>query len=311
MATNAAATLISEQIVKLPLIDRSVAELLTVLNKPISNFNQIITYLSPEVAARFLDMANSASPDREVSSISYAVQLLGYDHMKKILVSSILMDQFTRHLPAFDFKRFQTQSLFCAVLSRIVGKIIDYEKPEDLFTAGLMHNIGKQIIAVHFEEAHQRIVSLKNETGIETGEAERHVLGMTHAEIGSMVLKKFNIPDRICEAVRYHNVSLDRLPPYPEGELCRIIHTTSRIVSHYSLPETFPTISLERQLQTDIDILQEKHKVAVGEAVRTVGYHKAYPRLLEKVSDGLMIDLRKQLRMRKEFVHLECADRSG
>lgn len=311
MSPDTTATLISEQIVKLPLIDRSVAELLTVLNKPISNFNQILMYLSPEVAARFLDMANSASPDREVSSISYAVQLLGYDHMKKILISSILMDQFTRHLPAFDFKRFQTQSLFCAVLSRIVGKIIDYEKPEDLFTAGIMHNIGKQIIAVHFEEAHRRIVLLKNEQDIETREAERQVLGMTHAEIGSMVLKKFHIPDRICDAVRYHNVSPDRLPPYPEGELCRIIHTTSRIVSRYALPETFPTISLERQLQTDIDILREQHKVAVGKAVRTIGYRKAYPTLLEKVSDGLMIDLRKQVRMRTKFVYPECVEWSG
>lgn len=303
--------LIANKIVKLPLVDSSVADLLAVLNRPISNFSQIVDRLSPEVAARFLDMANSTNPGREVTSLSYAVQLLGYSHMKKILVSSILIDQFTRHLPDFDFKRFQTQSLFCAVLSRIIGKIIDCEKIEDLFTAGVLHNIGKQIIAVHFQEEHRKIIELKNTRSVGTREAEQEILGIGHAEIGAVVLEQFNIPRPVCDAVRFHNADPGSLPPHPEGELCRVVHAASRIVSRFTLPEAFPTLSLERQMAADIDFRKEAHKAAVAEAVRSIGYHHAFPNLLHKVAEGLMIDLKKQLRLRGEMSAAACLPGSG
>lgn len=293
--------LVTDKIVKLPLIERSVAELLTVLNRPVSNYAHIVDRLSPEVAARFLDMANSARPGHEVKSLSHAAQLLGYGHMKKILVSSILMDQFTRHLPYFDFNRFQTQSLFCAVLARIIGRIIDYENPEDLFAAGVLHNIGKQIIAVHFQDAHREIVRLKNEAGMSTREAEEQVLGTTHAEVGATVLEQLNIPAAICDAVRCHNQPLHRLPPSPEGELVRVVHTASRIVSLFTLPDRFPTLSLERRLSSDIDLRREEHKLAVAESIRSVGYSRAFPKLLQRVSEGLVDDLKQLVRLRADL----------
>ncbi|MFZ7125718.1 MAG: HDOD domain-containing protein [Desulfobacterales bacterium] len=291
---------ISERIVQFPIVDRCVGELMAVLNRPGSNFSQIVDRLSPEVAARFLDMANSANPGREVRSLSYAVQLLGYGHMKKILISAILMEPFTRQLPAFDFKRFQTQSLFCGVIARVIGRIIDYERPEDLFTAGVLHNIGKQMIAIHFPEQHQEILDLKHRERLETGKAEEQVLGITHAEVGAIVLKRFNIPDAICEAVRLHNADIRALPPYPEGEFSRVVHVASRVVHRYALPDAFPTLSLERRMGPDIEIRKEEHRQAVADAMRNQGYHRVFPKLLRQIADGLMIDLKKQFRLREE-----------
>ena len=81
---------ISTQINKLPLVDSEVVDIITLLNNPASNFKQIVQKLSPSLATRFLNIANSAYyGGREVRSIDYAVNLLGYDKMKDILITSI------------------------------------------------------------------------------------------------------------------------------------------------------------------------------------------------------------------------------
>ncbi|MGD9121851.1 MAG: HDOD domain-containing protein, partial [Desulfobacterales bacterium] len=99
MTTEETIERIESKINKLPLVDTEVVEIITLLNNPSSNFDQIVEKLSPSLAARFLNMANSAYyGSREVRSINYAVQLLGYGKMKDILVTSILMDHFTRRL---------------------------------------------------------------------------------------------------------------------------------------------------------------------------------------------------------------------
>jgi HD-like signal output (HDOD) protein len=90
---------ISSKIDKLPLVDSEVVEIITLLNNPASNFKQIVEQLSPSLAARFLNIANSAYyGGREVRNIDYAVKLLGYAKMKDILITSILVDHFTKRL---------------------------------------------------------------------------------------------------------------------------------------------------------------------------------------------------------------------
>ncbi|MBW2167349.1 MAG: HDOD domain-containing protein [Deltaproteobacteria bacterium] len=54
----------------------------------------------------------------------------------------------------FNFNKSQTHAQFCAAVSRIVGEILDYSNPEDLFTVVTLHNIGKLVIAVYFKDEH-------------------------------------------------------------------------------------------------------------------------------------------------------------
>jgi len=181
---------IEDKINRLPLIDVTVLKVISLLDNPESNFEQIVEHLSPDIAVRFLSMASSAYYGREVQSISYAVRLLGYSEMKKLLIISILLDHFTRRLKEFSFNKFQKQAQFCAVIAQVLGKIIDYEKKEDLFTVGMLHNIGKLVLAVYFKDKHREIISLKKSEGLTTSDAEQKIMGVTHAEIGSLPQEK-------------------------------------------------------------------------------------------------------------------------
>ncbi len=152
---------LKEKISRLPMISGDVFEIISLLNRPESNFNKIVEKISPSLATRFLSMANSAYYGREVRSVHYAVKLLGYRRMKDMLISSILVNHFTDRLKNFDFDKFQTQAHFCAAVSNVLGEILAYEKPDDLFTVATLQNIGKLVIAVYFKEEHKKIIHLK------------------------------------------------------------------------------------------------------------------------------------------------------
>ena len=68
--------MIDKKVRNLPLIDSAVVKIISLLNNPDSNFEQIVERLSPDLSARFLNIANSAHYGREVRSISFAVKLL-------------------------------------------------------------------------------------------------------------------------------------------------------------------------------------------------------------------------------------------
>ena len=164
MTTQETIKRIESKINKLPLIDSEVVGIITLLNNPTSNFDMIVEKLSPSLAARFLNIANSAYyGGREVRSINYAVQLLGYAKMKDILITSILMDHFTRQLKDFNFDKFLKQAQFCAVVAKVIGEILSFKQLDDLFTAATLQNIGKLVIAVYFIDEHRQIVALKKQ----------------------------------------------------------------------------------------------------------------------------------------------------
>ena len=292
--------LIKDKTKRLPLTDASVFEIISLLNDPESNFKQIIEKLSPDIVVRFLKMANSAYYSREVRSINYAVRLLGYKKMAQILNASILIDHFAKrsNFENFNFNKFQTHAQFCAAVSRILGEILDYSNPEDLFTVATLHNIGKLVIAVYFKDEHKRIIVLKKSKDISTTEAEQRILNITHAEIGALVLENFNIPRDICDVVRFHHAKNRILPEECNFQLELIARESARIVGHFMLPEEMKPLEIINLLQETIREGREICKEVVRTGIRSKGYREVFPSLLEQASDLVCRDLKKKLQER-------------
>ena len=243
---------IEKEINRLPLIDVTIWKVITLLDDPNSNFEKIAEEVSPDIATRFLSMASSAFYGRKVDSINYAVRVLGYGQMKKLLITSMLFEHFTKHLKAFSFAKFQTQAHFCAAVSRALGQMLDYGKQEDLFTVAMLHNIGKLVLAVYFKDEHQQIVALKQKELLKTSAAEMQILGMTHAEIGALLLKRFNIPERICDAVRFHDIQDEIVLGQDDYRLILISKAAASLVRRYTLPEEIEPLKLFGALEPTI-----------------------------------------------------------
>lgn len=204
--TRACLQKIENKIKGLPLVDVAAFDALNLLNDPFSDFEKLAEKISPDVAARFLNIANSAFYGCEVYSLLHALRILGYTQMKQVLITSFLLDHFSKHLKfrAFSFQEYIGQAQSCAALSRLLGEAVGFKRTEDLYTAALLHNIGLLVMAVYFDEAYEASVALAAESGVSLLQAQRRVLGVTHPEIGALALKRLNIPEEICEAVRWH-----------------------------------------------------------------------------------------------------------
>ena len=306
MTTQETIERIASKINKLPLIDSEVVGIITLLNNPASNFEQIVEKLSPSLAARFLNIANSAYyGGREVRSINYAVQLLGYGKMKDILITSILMDHFTRRLQDFDFDKFLKQAQFCAVVAKVIGEILTFNQQDDLFTVATLQNIGKMVIAVYFKDEHKQIVALKKAEGLPTCEAEKRILGISHGKIGAIVLQRFNVPKEICEAVEFHDRLDTELPLENDNYLQHIARQATAIVGQFSLPKEIATMDLYHMLRATVEQGKRNHREQVLAQLRLKGYQEIFPSLLEKAADLVVNDLKAHLRQRvsaTEFV---------
>jgi len=284
--------IIQKKIENLPLVDAAVWNVVALLDNPDSTFDQIVEQLSPEIATTFLKIANSAFYGREVGSLKYAVKVLGYQKMKDILISSTLINHFNGRLEDFSFEKFQNQAQFCGAVSMILGKIVDYAKPEDLYTVALLHNVGKLVIAVYFKDEHSQIIALKKTEGLSTSEAEEKILGITHAEIGALVLKRFNIPQNVCDAVRFHDAR-DRIA-CEEGnsQLAQIVRESTRIVGNFSLPEEIEPMEIIDRLKGPIEKGQKMYREQMRGDVHPDGHEEAFAVFLEQVSKIVYRDLK-------------------
>ncbi|MCP4686442.1 MAG: HDOD domain-containing protein [Desulfobacterales bacterium] len=293
--------IIEEKVHELPVADATGSEVISLLDDPESNFDQIVNKLSPGLATRFLNMANSASYGREVRSISYAVKILGYDRMKQILRSSILIDQLSRQPESFSYEKFREQARLCAAVSKALGKIFGYAKPEDLYTAAMLQNIGKFIIALYFKDELQEIIRLKRSGEAASGTTEKKVLGMDHAELGAFVLKKFNVPRDIREAVRRHEADDGVIDEEMDFELEFISREATRIVKEFRLPEHMEPREIMGWLQGPIDEGREMRRDAARDEIRTRGYPAVFPILLRKASALIRNELSKRLGARASW----------
>ncbi len=286
--------IIEKKIQDLPLVDVAVFEVISMLDDPDANFEKVAAKLSPDVASRFLEMANSAYYGRSVRSIGYAVRVLGFAQMKKILTSSVLMEHFIKNMDfeGFNFEKFQRQARFCGAVSRVLGEILDYERPEDLFTVAILQNIGKLVLAIYFRDQFKEINALKVSEGAPTRDIERRVLGMTHGEVGALVLKQFKIPDDICNAVQYHDAYDRTTPEGPNYQLEFIARAATRIVGRFKLPEDMEPVEISDRLRGTVSEGRKRYRKSIKDEMHEKGYKEAFVELLSEASDLVHRDLK-------------------
>ncbi len=286
---------IEEQIKGLPLIDSAAFEVIGLLNDANADFDQIVEKLSPDIAARFLNMANTAYYGRTVRSINYAVSLLGFSRMRQILITSFLIDHFTKNLDfkQFNFEKFQQQAHFNAAIAQALGEMLGYPKTEELFTVAMLQNIGKLVIAVYFKEEYREINAMKKEDGVLANDAEKKILGVSHAEIGAVVLQRFSLPEDMCDAVRFHD-SKDRVVPIDANySLEFITRMSALIVAGFKLPDQKELAQIVERLQGAIaegrEIYKNESKGRAGRKEMQKGYIAAL-----RQTSGMVIELLKE-----------------
>lgn len=232
--------ILSGKIDKLPVLPTSVNNVLELLNSSDSKYEDIVAAIDPTLAARFLQASNTAFYGRHIDSIQYAVRILGYSTMRGIVLSVSILNVFDKKeiTPLFNYEKFERQAQLCAFNATTLAQLCKYEHPDKAYSVGLLHNIGKLLIAAELQEEYKKINELTKKGGISSSEAEKRVLGHSHSELGAAVMKHYELPSDIVQAVRYHDMdTLGNIPRDEEDlfELCLITREAVEITDRLKL----------------------------------------------------------------------------
>ncbi len=158
----------------------------------------------PAIAAKVLSVANSAAygfPSR-VDSIDLAVALLGLRETYSIVLSAAVLNLFevSKH---FDYKAYWEESMSCAAAARIIGAACGHDRDPSLFTAGLLHDIGRIALLETVPELYKKVPS--DLSGDALIEAEQKAVGIAHTEAGYELAMNWGLPKEIAEPIRHHH----------------------------------------------------------------------------------------------------------
>jgi HD-like signal output (HDOD) protein len=141
---------------RLPKMSPLMTQLLARLSRRDCDIDDItrVTEKDPVLAAQILQLSNSAifGRLRPVTSMRHAIAMLGIGTLRKFALGSSITNLFSRTKPAHSFSlvRFNLHSVATATLLELLADKVDFEDGNDAFLAGLMHDIGKLLIAVNF-----------------------------------------------------------------------------------------------------------------------------------------------------------------
>ena len=188
-----------------------VLETMRKLNDPGSNAADVAKSLARDegLVLRILKLANSAAygMTRNISNISEAIALLGYKSVSNIVLAATVYSAMDKGLSGYALDRGELwrHSLMVAYTSRHLAQITEKVGAEDAYVGGLLHDIGKVILNDYVRFGYGIIVKMVEEKHIPFTEAEQKVLGFDHAEIGDILVGKWDMPASYRIAVAYHH----------------------------------------------------------------------------------------------------------
>lgn len=163
----------------------------------------------PVLTSRVLQIANSALFNRGVTivRVRHAVAHLGIMPLRAYAVGWTLIGVFRRfRTPKFwDHKAFLAHSVAVGSLSEQLAQTLDPEHCNEAYIAGLIHDIGKLILAVTLPEEYSRVIAEARVSEQPAREVELYLLGIDHSELSGIAAQNWHLPEAICTAVRYHH----------------------------------------------------------------------------------------------------------
>jgi HD-like signal output (HDOD) protein len=161
-----------------------------------------------DLTARLLRFSNSAycGFSSKVSTVTEAISLIGIQQVQDLLTASSVIERFSGLSSEFvSVQSFWQHSLATGLAARLIALERRLPKPDRLFVAGLLHDIGRLVLFLQSPKFAQKVFELYRKERLLLREAEVRVLGYDHQNIAEALLKSWKYPATLVQAVGYHH----------------------------------------------------------------------------------------------------------
>ena len=240
------------KLISLPEIYIRVSQALEDENHNAKQLGDIIGH-DPALTARILRIVNSAyySLASQVELVSRAVSVIGEDDLRNLVLATSAVDTFKR-IPnqLVDIDLFWRHSVHTGIVARLLSKYCNILHGERLFVAGMLHDIGKLVLYFKEPELSQQVLLKAADTDGQLYNAEKEIIGFTHADVGAALIDAWKLSDTLKEVIAHHHTPLNAKEYRIETA---IVHIANCIVNAIG-----PEVEIDEHLLDDYPSFEPK-----------------------------------------------------
>jgi len=197
---------------KMPAFPMSVHRILEITADINADPKELVSIIEhdPVLIMRMLKLANSPyfRLSQKITSVNHAMVIIGFNTVKNMAISIAAIGILRlKTVAGFDLEAFLLHSLSTATIAKLFAKSMRVPPKEsfDYFLSGLLHDFGK-IVFAHFKPLDfQQALRIAREKGIPLHKAETEIFNIDHAQVGSILGEKWNLPSNLIEAMKDHH----------------------------------------------------------------------------------------------------------
>ncbi len=201
---------ILKSIQTLPPFPATIQKVMALAGDPDSSLTELVAVVrfDQAITANILRICNSAyfGLHRPVDNVNDAIMHMGKKNVLRAVMASGLSRYF-RTAKGYDVKGgdLWEHAVAVALMSQICAARLSRPDDPRLFTAGVLHDIGKMVLGEFVHESWQKIQELVESKKYSFLEAEEEVIGVNHAELGGEIALIWKFPDEILKAIAFHH----------------------------------------------------------------------------------------------------------
>jgi len=158
---------------------------------------------------KLLSLVNSSifSFKKKITTISEAVTFLGFNEVRDTILTLAVMNMMKlyRTNKNFNIIELWKHSIFVGIFSKIVAKNLNLANYEELFIAGILHDIGKLALYNSYQNTYVDLIKFSNENNSSLIIEEKKKFSLNHSEVGALLAKKWNLSKVITDTIEYHH----------------------------------------------------------------------------------------------------------
>ncbi len=198
----------SDEMASLPQIYHKINEMLENPDSTPTEISQTIQ-MDPFIAAKVLKTVNSAfyGFPQQIASIEQAVTLLGRNPLNQLLSTAIITGMLARvRCHGFNMRAFWEHSVLTGLISKfLLLNLASKDEAEPLFLSGLMHDIGRLLMAHHSTVLCNKVSELMQNDSNAVIDNESQALGFNHSIVGAQLLLKWHLPSLLVACAEFHH----------------------------------------------------------------------------------------------------------
>ncbi len=251
-------------VVNLPVIPKVMFETIKLLDNKYTTAGELNKVISKDQAllTKILTIANSPlyGLQRKVTTIEYAILVLGYRELKNIISALSVAEAFRNKTDKYlNSKEFMLHSYLTGTACKKLASDIGFNNSGEAFIAGFLHDIGISIIHRYLHSSFINVTELVETKGMTHKDAEIDVLGMTHEQVGHFLLDRWNFPKEISEPIlAHHSCDNSSLSPILSAVVNLADYMTNRLKltnAHWDKDVTLSSFAMQKfGLEHEIDV---------------------------------------------------------